>query len=239
MLGDQSATVALEGGPEEEGEKEDNQGDIGSVQGTIQFYSTGWKPRIVHVSGNIYAIAYRGPGSIGGLTTVSISDDGLTLSVKASLEFYAYATGAKIIHISGNIYAIAYQSYDEKGWLTTVSISDDGLTLSVKASLQFGVARTSKVSFAHISGNVYAIACRGADYDGWLTTVSISDDGLTLALTGASLEFDTSECWDIEQISHISGNVYAIAYGQTSGGLGLLKTLSISDDGLTLSVKAS
>lgn len=80
-------------------------------------------PQIVHIAGNIYAIAYMGPGDDGWLSTVSISDDGLTLSLASSIEFDTVdGRNPRIIHIAGNIYAIAYTGPGWHGWLKTIGI---------------------------------------------------------------------------------------------------------------------
>jgi len=198
----------------------------------------GQYPNLIHISGNVYAIAYAGPDYDGWLKTVSISNDGLTLSEIASLEFdTGNGTYIDFIHISGNVYAIAYEGPDVDGWLKTVSISNDGLTLSVIASLEFDTGTGRGSSIIHISGNTYAIAYQGPGDDGWLKTVSISNDGLTLSEI-ASLEFDTIHGISPFMLS-IRSNVAVIAYRGPSTNMGSLKTVSISNDGLTLSEIAS
>jgi hypothetical protein len=81
-------------------------------------------PDVIHIADNIYAIAYRGPGTAGWLKTVSISDDGLTMSTVASYE-YSPGTGVtpNIIHVAGDTYAIAYMGPGSDGWLKTIGIT--------------------------------------------------------------------------------------------------------------------
>jgi len=53
-------------------------GDIaGAAIDTLQFdSSSGYEPVILNVSGSIYAIAYRGPGSDGFVRTLEIAESG-------------------------------------------------------------------------------------------------------------------------------------------------------------------
>jgi len=160
-------------------------------------------------------------------------------SVQASLEFEAgYGGEPFIFHIAGHVYAVLYYQVPLHGILKTFTISDDGLTLALTgASIEYDDTRGIKGKLTHIAGNVYAICYQGPDDDGWIKTVTISDDGLTLALTGASLEFDLVQGAKPRMI-HIAGNVYAVVYwGPLNDGW--LKTVTISDDGLTLALTGS
>jgi len=196
--------------------------------------SQGLRPRIIHVSGNVYAIVYQGWNSVGMLKTVTISDDGATLALTgSSLEFDAHGVCPRIIHVSGNVYAIVYQALGNPGTLKTVTISDDGATLALTGGSLVFDATGLKPSIIHVSGQVYAIPYTGADSDGWLKTVTISDNGETLALTG-SLEFDDYFA-QYPSIIHVLEDVYAIAYGEWDDR-GWLKTVTISDDGETLAL---
>ncbi|GAI88279.1 unnamed protein product, partial [marine sediment metagenome] len=121
-------------------------------------------------------------------------------------------------------------------WLKTVTISPDGLTIALTGgSLEFDLTAQFNRIF-HIYGNVYAIAYMGPDLDGWIKTVTISEDGLTIALTGYSLEFSTSRPitgrlnW-----THVTGNVYAIVW-TGSGSDGYLYTVTIGNDGTLASI---
>jgi hypothetical protein len=202
--------------------------------------NTGNLPFIVHVVDSIYAIIYQGPVGAGWIKTVTISDDGLSLSLTGgSLEFDTILGAyADVIELDDNLYAIAYTGPDGDGWIKTVTISNDGLTVALTSgSLEFDTDRGNFPNIIHISGNIYALIYRGTDYDGWIKTVTISNDGLTLALTGASLEFDTVRA-NYPHVIHISGSIYAIAY---QGGVneGWLKTVTISEDGLTITLTGS
>ncbi len=203
-----------------------NDGTIGAVIDSLEFDPVqGRHPRIIHISENLFAIAYQGPDSDGWLKTVNIANDGTIGGIIASLEFdTTLANTPDIIHVSGNIYAIAYQTVDSQGELKTVSISADGLTLAEVSGLYFDTAMGAYPSITHISANYYAIAYQGIDSDGWLKTLTIAPDG-TPALTGDSLEFDPGSCL-CPDIIYCFGNIYAISYEGPDFD-GWLKTVNI------------
>ena len=200
--------------------------------GSLDFETTMCvEPNIIHVAGNVYAIAYRGPDADGWLKTITISDGGIPALVSGgSLEFDGvWGMDPHIIHVAGNVYAIAYRGPDEDGWIKTVTISDAGtMALVGGGSLEFDGVKGHYPNIIHVAGNVYAIAYRGPDDDGWIKTVTISDAGAMALVGGGSLEFDNaSGQWP--DIVHVSGNVYAIIYSY--GTQAWVKTVTITDAG--------
>ena len=104
----------------------ESDGQIGAaVIDTLEFDPVeGRGPRILHISGNVYAIAYEGPDGDGWLATVTIESDGqIGAAVIDTLEFDPVdCTAPYIIHISGDVYAITYSSTGLAGFLKTVDI---------------------------------------------------------------------------------------------------------------------
>ena len=93
---------------------------------TLIFDSTsGYYPNIIHISGNIYAIAYHGASGDGFIRTVAIAPDGnITNSIIDTLDFdTSDCIFPDIISISGNIYAVAYQGPGDHGFIKTMSPS--------------------------------------------------------------------------------------------------------------------
>ena len=91
----------------------------------------GKNPNIIHISGNVYAIAHAGLGFDGMIQTIEIFPNGLI--TRPYLDSYEYNTVKgdfpRIIHISGNIYAIAHQGEgggQADGQIRTVEILPDG-----------------------------------------------------------------------------------------------------------------
>ena len=209
-------------------------GDITGIIDTLEFNtSNGQEPFIIQISGEVFAIAYTGPGADGWLKTLRIASDGTIADPQIdTLEFdTSYAHITRIIPVSGNIYAIAYRGPGSDGWLKTVEIAADGqITNSVIDALEFDTIYAYAPDIIHIAGNYYAVAYRGPGNDGWLRTVEIATDGQITNAVIDSLEFNTIYGLDPD-IFHIAGDVFAIAYSGP-GTDGWLKTVEIGTNGL-------
>jgi hypothetical protein len=194
--------------------------------------SNGYEPSIIQVSGNIFAIAYRGSGSNGFIKTVSIDTSGnINDSVIDSLEYDA-SNGYEpsIIHVSGDIYAIAYRGSGSNGFIRTVSIDGSGnINDSVIDSLEYDTSSGSEPSIIHVSGDIYAVAYRGNANRGYLKTVSIAANGAIGDSVTDGLEYDTVNGYE-PSVVYVSGNVCAIAY-RGNANRGCLKTVSIAANG--------
>ncbi|MDD5288984.1 MAG: hypothetical protein PHY28_07755 [Dehalococcoidales bacterium] len=189
-------------------------------------------PKIIHISGTVYAIAYTGPGNDGWLQTVNIAVNGnINQTALSTYEFDASnGVTPDIIHISGTVYAIAYTGQGSDGWLVTVNIADNGtITQSDISTYEFDTSNCIDPEIIPISGNIYAIAYTGSGNDGFLKTVTIAANGTITQSTISTYEFDASNGVNPD-IIHISGNVYAIAYQGTSSD-GFLITVTIAVNG--------
>ncbi|MBA7538170.1 hypothetical protein ES705_30444 [subsurface metagenome] len=193
---------------------------------SLEFDTTlGATAKIIHISGDVYAIAYRGADNAGLLKTVSINSAGDIGSVLDTLIIDAtYGTPGNIIHLSGDIYAIAYQGPDSVGWLATVEIDSAGdITDPVVDSQEFDILSGVSPRIIHISGTTYAITYAKAIGTGnkwrlWLKTISIADNG-TIGAEVDSLEHDTGSPNALgSNIIHVFGDIYAIAHCSHIGG---------------------
>jgi len=195
----------------------------------------GKTPDIIHISGDVYAIAYAGDGDDGTLKTVEITSSGdITDTAIDTLEFDTLKGATPvIIPISGDVYAIAYAGDGDPGYLKTVEIASSGnITDTVIDTLNFDTVRGKTPHIINISGDVYAIAYTGgpADEDyGQLKTVEILSSGNITDTVIDTLEFDILK-GKTPRIIRISGDVYAIAYAG-DGDDGLLKTVEILSSG--------
>jgi hypothetical protein len=218
-------------------------GPAGNIQDTIidslMFDgSSASDPSIVHVSGNIYAIAYQGPSGDGFVKTVTIDAEGqIGNSVIDTLEFDT-SNGAtpKIVSVSGNIYAIAYQG-SNGGYLKTESIDANGqISNSVIDTLQFDNSNGAMPDIIFVSGTTFAITYQGRGFyfgsPGYVKTVSIAANGQIGNYTLDSLTFENNQCTAPDLI-HVSGDTYAVAYQSSAwfSYYGELKTMTISANG--------
>jgi len=198
----------------------------------------GKTPDIIHISGDVYAIAYAGDGDDGWLITGTISAAGqITDTLIDALEFDAVkGKTPNIIPISGDVYAIAYAGDTDDGFLITVTIATDGqITDTVIDTLEFDPLKGKEPDIIPISGDVYAIAYEGDSdgggplKEGFLITVTIAADGQITDAIIDTLTFDSST-GKTPDIIPILDDVYAIAYAGV-GDDGFLKTVTIATDG--------
>jgi len=134
-------------------------------------------PKIVHVSDDIYAIAYQGTDADGFLVTVSISGVGnIGAAVIDSHEFGpADAYNPEILHISGDIYAIAYKGSGSDGFIQTIVISSIGaIAAGPIDTLEFDESAGNFCSLIHIAGNIYAMSYESLGSVGKVITLDIS-----------------------------------------------------------------
>ena len=192
------------------------------------------EPDIINVFNDVYAIVTQGLDGDGYLRTIQISNNGvISNSVIDVLEFDLIdGRDPVIINVAGSVYAIAYRGPNDDGFLKTVGILNDGDIKddTVIGTFEFDSSYCFEPNIYPIAGNVYAIAYRGPDDDGFIKTVNIMNDGSILASPIIdTLEFDTTYCFEPD-IIHIAGNVYAIAYRGLNDH-GFIKTVVIMNNG--------
>jgi len=211
----------------------DTAGNVESIQ-SWEFETTqGRSPSIVHVTGDIYAVAYEDVSGSGQLITVEIDSAGnITVPRLDILEFYTYTIGtrdyleAHLIHLSGDKFVIAYADANQLGWLATVGIDAAGNITAID-SYRYEASYARYPYIEKIFGTVYAIAYGEAAK---LKTLTIADNG-TIAPTPEIdyLRFEpgysSSPC-----IAHVAGDIYAIAY-RGPGSDGWLATVDIDSAG--------
>ncbi|GAI99947.1 unnamed protein product, partial [marine sediment metagenome] len=200
-----------------------------------QYDAIGTRQSVVHVADQIYAIACRGADSDGYVYTVTIDTDG-TITALDSLEFADANTigGTKIIHLAGDNYAILYNSYYKDARIATISITSEGVIALIDDqpvdSIQFGSSSWPCFDFIKVSGTTYAMIYSGADSDGFLTTLSIADNG-TVGAVIQTWEFDTEFSVLYPTILHISGDIYVISGPDALHTAVALHTVNIAADG--------
>jgi len=216
----------------------ENSGEIVGVKDSLEFdTSDGYDPDIIHVGADYYAIAYRGSGNDGFVTTVRILPSGdIDNAVKDILEFdTSYCVYPDIIHVNGDVFAIAYLGYGSDGFLKTVRIFSNGDIQNTPVDFyEYNTLCGWYPDIINIYDNIYAIAFSYLTNGGYLSTIEIADNGIITKSVIDYYRFDSNtptgdyHCYN-PQIIHIDGRVYAIAYrGQSNG---YVKTLRIGITG--------
>lgn len=221
-------------------------GTISALTDSLEYStSDATDPVIVHITGDIYAIAYTGNGDDGIIQTITIDSNGTIAQTGNALTFdNSVGFTPDIIYVGGDIYAIAYTGPDtdsifspyDAGWIKTVSINSSGVITNTGSSLEFDTSKGVEPEIIHIGGDIYAIAYTGPDNGnwfnpddvGWIKTVSINSSGL-ITSTGEALEYATPDATTPSMIN-VSGDVYAIAY-TGNGNDGIIQTVTIDSNG--------
>lgn len=133
-------------------------------------------PRICHVTGNIYAIAYTGWGTVGYLRTVEIASDGqITEPFKDT-----WTTGAvegnepAIIKVSDSIVAGVYYDTANDGQLFTIGIDAAGnIDAAPIDTLEYETDTAYYNDLCFMAGNIYLICFQGPGTDGFVKSVDI------------------------------------------------------------------
>ena len=196
------------------------------------------------------AVVYTGNGADGYAQIVNIGDN--TITNGPNLEFDVVdATHNAVIVMNDSNALIAYQGAAGDGFVKALHFDPnvkDGNDITAAASLEYNTAESSYNDIimvyygAQADGvdSVYAIAYQGATGDGYVKTISASQDvgGFTIAAID-EIEFDTADAAHIS-IAEVADDVFAITYAgvdtDTSGegdfdGDGFLQTVIIHDNG--------
>ncbi|MBA7642400.1 hypothetical protein ES703_50093 [subsurface metagenome] len=189
---------------------------------------------VVHVSGDIYAIVFSDKTvGHGQLCTVDIDSAGdIEDAVVDSHEFdSSLAYSACIIKISGTTYAIAYVGTGDDGFIRTLTIENDG---SIAADSNIDILEFDDVFcgtpwIVHVVGDIFAVAYKGPNSDGFLKTVEINAAGAITDPVEDTREFDGNYC-ESPHIIQLSESSYAIAY-TASQSYGWLTIIDIGADG--------
>ncbi|MBA7599349.1 hypothetical protein ES703_06381 [subsurface metagenome] len=215
--------------------------DDGTITGEIAFLefdtSHGMYSDPVHISGDVWAVAYTADGinGAGRIKTFTITDVG-AISAITSYDYDTNQTGSPdIFHISGSVYGIAYANGTSGGLLKTTTINANGtFGGTILSFLNFDTfAGATWVTF--IADNVWCLAYEGPGGDGWLRTIKIENDG-TITGQVSFCEYDGTD-GKYPSMVHVSGDTYAIAY-LGPGIDGWLKTVEITTPAPRLVINA-
>jgi len=217
------------------------EGDITSVktqsEGNNLEYDTdnGLHNSLVQVDSDTYALAYRGTDDDGFISTFTISDDGETITKVSTLEFAPnHNTHNSLVQVDSDTYALAFGGNDDAGWINTFTISADGETITKVKQLKHDTNKGKHNSLVQVDSDTYALAYRGTDDDGFMSTFTISANGSTITEVD-SLEHDTDNATS-NSLVQVDSDTYALAYSGTDDD-GFMSTFTIDSDGNITAVK--
>ena len=139
-----------------------------------------------------------------------------------------------LVQVDSDTYALAYRGNDNDGFMSTFTISDDGSTITEISTLEFAPNHNTHNSLVQVDSDTYALAYRGNDDDGFMSTFTISANGSTITEVD-SLEHDTDNAKS-NSLVQVDSDTYALAYQGTDDD-GFISTFTIDSDGNITTVK--
>jgi hypothetical protein len=187
-----------------------------------------FEPDLIHITGWMYAIAYRDNSSTS-VTTFQMNDDGIFLgTIDTKIISVPHFYEPTIIKIQNNIYAIVYGASDDqteaKSHIVTLSLYGNGTIGDIIDTFDFPQYYGREPNIINIGSDIYAIALGGASFEvyptGYLVTVSIDNLGNIGSALIDTLKFPLSLSCSEPSIVHTTGDIYIITYngyGATAG----------------------
>jgi hypothetical protein len=211
-------------------------GDTINIVDSYEFVLDGCREsEIIHISGNVYAVAYRGNNDEGILETFEISDNGVI--TKSSIDTSIFVSvpdecfTPRIINTTGiDIYAIVYSSASgAEGILHTIKIETDGTITDnlYNNNLIFDNGRCYDPAISHFEDNEYLIVYEGSGQEGYYTGVEILTNGTINGTSSNNVQFNPEPPPSNGQepdIIHIYGTIFAVAFRNQSPHPGALMT---------------
>ena len=192
---------------------------------------------LVQVDSDTYALAHTSSGSVGAITTFTISADGLTVTEVATLVHdNEFAEHNSLVQVNSDTYALAYTGPGVDGFITTFTISADGSTITEVATLEHDTLQGQHNSLVQVDSDTYALAYAGPGVDGFISTFTISADGSTITKE-FTVEHDGSE-GAFNSLVQVDSDTYVLAYSG-EGADGWITTFTIPADGSAITEVAT
>jgi hypothetical protein len=217
----------------------------GTIAGTptaataFNTFSGNYEPSFINISGNYYALAFRGPSYKGYVQTLQINTSGVVTNFQvSSYNFVSTCYEPSMIRSSGTYYGVAYRGASNLGYLTTLNIDNQGnITQSVISSRQFTSTVAYTPNMRMTSSGIAGIVFRGTSNRGYLTTIGINSSGIIGASALSTLVFDTSSGYE-PHLRNIAGTAFTLFY-RGAGNDGMIKSITIAANGIIDSVPIS
>ncbi len=192
---------------------------------------------IVQVDSDTYAIAYHNSSYGGYIRTFTVSSDGTSISGIAYLRHDTnQGTFNSFVQVDSDTYVLAYTGYGNDGFIKTFTIPSNGSSITQVASLEHDISNCIFNSLAKVDSDTYVLAYTGTNDDGFISTFTISANGLTITEV-ANLEHDT-DYGRYNSIVQVDSDTYALAYTGADDD-GFISTFTISADGSTITEVAN
>lgn len=197
------------------------------------------EPFFIHVSGNLYALAYRGPADHGILKTYAIASNG-TITYTGKMVEFETIIGYEpcLVHVSGNVFAVAYRNHLNYGIVKTFRVLSDGTIVLTGSSMAFeSTLNAYNPHIIHGEETMYIIAystgsTTQSSAAGYIITVDIDSNGVINPM-GSRLQFEVPDgiTCHYPVIINVAEELYAISYTGPKAHTGYLITILIGPHG--------
>ena len=197
----------------------------------------GYDPCLVHVTGNLYGLAYRGVADAGTLKTFTITSTGTITYTTHTVKFdTAKAYEPCLLQVSGKVFAVAYRNSLDDGCIKTFNISSNG-----------SMVWTNNMVIFESTTNCFNPSLVGYENDNYVVAYTTGNSGSTtgyvrqlqLRANGSIVNQDNSRReFKIENrercytpiLLHITENLFAISFTGPTDHPGELITLLIGEE---------
>lgn len=198
------------------------------------------EPSLLHVVGDVFALAYRGPLNHGILKTFHITSNGNITDTGNMVEFDSIAGyEPSLVQVSGNVIAVAYRNNLNYGVVKTFTILPDG-SIAWTGKMKVFESTTDCYNPCIIYGeeNMYLIVYATGDIhqssdQGYVQTLRMEQDGTIDPANGLRLQFEVpdGETCHYPVITNVAEELYAISYTGPIAHTGYLITILIGPHG--------
>ena len=195
---------------------------------------------MIHISGDVYAIAYEGSNNKGTIQTISItSAGGVTNSSYIASEEHDDNNGEynQLVHLAGTKYVLFYRGQSSDGFAKVFNISNNGQTIeAISSALEFATNDAQHISALKITDSTLVAAWQRSNDDNYITTFKVSSDGSSITST-VSTNHDGSYGRS-NSLVRADEDTYILSYNGSSN-YGRVQTFTIPPDGSSITEVAN
>ena len=183
---------------------------------------------MLHIAGDVYALAYEGASNKATISTIKITSAGsVTNSSFVATEGHDSNNGEHnvLIHLSGDKYVLFYKGQSNDGFAKVFKITSNGETIEqLSSALEFATSDYWEGSAVKMTDSTLVLAHTGQSYDGFIKTFKIASDGSSITQVQEK-EHDTSY-GQYNSLVRADEDTYVLSYNG-SGSDGRIQTLSL------------
>ena len=187
---------------------------------------------MMHIAGDVYALAYEGASNKATLSTIKITSAGsVTNSSFVATEEHDSNNGEHnvLIHLSGDKYVLFYKGQSNDGFAKVFKITSNGETIEqLSSALEFAPNDYWEGSAVKMTDSTLVFAWAGQSYDGFIATFKVANDGSSITKFKSS-EHDGSY-GQYNSLVRADEDTYVLSYNGSSN-YGRLQTFTIPPDG--------